>query len=70
MYVRTTGFRAAERESVGSFDVFVPPVGGPLFDVLNGQGLPRHSMYAICLHWGGFGGQCRHRLQSHGVSGL
>ena len=24
----------------------------------------------ICLHWGCFGGQCRHIWQSHGVSGI
>ena len=24
----------------------------------------------ICLHWGHFGGQCRHIWQSHGVSGI
>ena len=34
--------------------------------------VPKHSMYAIyiCLHWDGFGGECRHIWQSHGVSGV
>ena len=32
---------------------------------------PRHSMGLVYLpiSWGGFGGQCRHIWQSHGVSG-